>query len=782
LPNEQIDQLVAIFWNGNSYSGLTGTPYETTEYIDAVKAGDSDAWSKTGRVGGVTPTINWGTYPPTLDMLTGANPYGLSEGDIGMSWVNGKLTAKSNGGHFTFNVITGQMTPVYKDSSTVPTAKSAVGYKGQSYLTVDKRNPANTIWAPVAWGRESEIIIPRSLTTTAAELYADPSLGTISQPNWIQQIYKSAHDKGHEIGNMTLDDMASNSGLPLQYWPAQNGDGFDPGVGKDTCFNEKVAIEKYIVWDNIGWEIDAGRTIKQATWAGAIKVGEDELKTHLNLSAAGGNLFGFYAPRGEVNSAMFFALKDQGYTYDCTLENGYELNRDATNMLWPYTTDNGNPNVWTQVNIGNISSVDSMPSGLWEIPSNCVIVPESIRQEVFDHKSYIDTNYDGPELMTFDDWVVDGAKIPANDYDMFVRWGMDKDQWVTTMVDNLEKRMNGTRAPFSYTAHTDFYTPMYDLVDLSDSPDGIGRCLKYNNWKTRLAAMEDYVTAAVGMGAKFKTGKEVIDYVRLLKSQGAVAQKSNALDTLIWTFNNGESASTTPNDTFTGEVLDATVSVAPGAEPYFTKSFPVGSIKTLSHISLSYKTNTAIKVGFEMEDGSRYVVTLNNSKREGMTASGTIPLSAFEKEDSIPSTSVLDPKKIVGLVIAPLAPECKNDGTYMERIENYNSIFSIRDFKLYSDSLSTDLVSTAGKKQLTSPSLKIRSFSPNSLQLNMNKAGMYNIDIYSVNGRCIYSGNAVQCTDAGAHIPLNGLSNGVYVVKIEGVTNKVKLTQRAIIQ
>ncbi len=62
----------------------------------------------------------------------------------------------------------------------------------------------------------------------------------------------------------------------------------------------------------------------------------------------------------EVNSAMFYALADLEYLYECGLEEGYEKHVDGQNFLWPYTTDNGVRNSWTQLNIGERVFMDTI--------------------------------------------------------------------------------------------------------------------------------------------------------------------------------------------------------------------------------------------------------------------------------------------------------------------------------------------------------------------------------------------------------------------------------------
>ena len=283
---------------------------------------------------------------------------------MGISWAVKTLGAQLGGGHMTFNMISGLFIPTY--GSDWKNRQSEYG----SY--VDPAAVHTSI--AIAWGREYQI-------------GTSPG-GSETQKSFMVEGVKKMVAAGHEIGNHTIDHIETNSPLPSNMWPggATWENGFDDGSRKTNALGEAwneqvefgVPAGAYALTH--GWSYYVGKTLGVATWEGIISLGEvDGPKQGIN-----DKLVGFRAPRLEVNSEMMFALDNKGYLYDCGLEEGYEAQRDGTNFVWPYTTDNGSPNTWTQKEYGETVYFDSMPSGFWQYPVNVMIVPENIRASVLE--------------------------------------------------------------------------------------------------------------------------------------------------------------------------------------------------------------------------------------------------------------------------------------------------------------------------------------------------------------------------------------------------------------
>ncbi len=782
--DNNITQLVTIIWDDNAYSGKKGTTYETQQYISSGK------WEDIGRVDGVMFSENtYNSSNPTWmtqDWSGTAipNPGNYTEGDFGMSWAVQKLASGDK--KFTFNPITGQMAPIYGPWAEKPTKDSRLGWKGYSYETLDWITEEGT-WAPVCWGREYEVVVPVYQSgTTAKTLFDDPTQGVRDQPNWAQEMYQEAIDEGHEIGNHTIDHMESNSGLPEAEWP-NGGDGFDNDLNED---------EDNEYWEKCGWLVYAGRKIEKDTWLGAIKLGEAELEKYLKvngtaMSVANNNLFSFRAPRLEVNSNLYLALQEAGYLYDCGLEENYEYHKDGTNALFPYTLDNGARNTWYQKDIGEKQTINEMPQAkdgdpLWQIPCNAYIVPEGIRDAVWsNHKKIVEAEIKfgsavAADTMSKVEWIASGAKVTSFDFNMFVLWGMTKDQFVTTMDYNLQKRLDGNKAPLHFGAHTEYYSPMYDLGPLR-TDSAYGACLEFNTWEQRIEALQQWVDNASGKGAKFVTGKAVIDSMKAWMASAPAAGTEHTIpNTVKWTFLS-DAKSTSTKATFDGGASgDVTVTVAPTADlPWakFETLFEKGKLKSLSNVSLDYNTNSALKFNIEMDDGKIYSALLNNIGLD--VSSGMIPIHAFEDNaEGAGLGSAINTDNIVGLSIEALAPSNKDDGTYSERTDPYDVKFSVSNIKLYGNDVNLDASPITSNINVAGIKNQVMAISSNILGIKVADAGNYNVKVVASNGRTVKALDKASLKKGINKVSIDNLAKGMYVVKVRSLDNKVSFTHQ----
>lgn len=165
-----------------------------------------------------------------------------------------------------------------------------------------------------------------------------------------------------------------------------------------------------------------------------------------------GKLFGFRTPYLETNDAAIGLVKQLGYWYDCSLEEGYQDTQDGKNFFFPYTLDNASPGhdlVWNWVKVKG--EVEAHP-GLWELPVYAVISPPDLRASLKMRQDWFDEQ---------------GGKITGFDYNLWARadWGgfqMTKDEFLATLKHSFDLRMQGNRAPFLFGAHTDYYVSSFD--------------------------------------------------------------------------------------------------------------------------------------------------------------------------------------------------------------------------------------------------------------------------------------------------------------------------------
>ncbi len=707
LSPSQVKQFVTLIFDDCQYSGEIGTQYEDTAVWTYPPA---DNYKRSGFVGGVHPDLD--------PYFKGANPLNLTVGDFGISWAEGPLAgirppvAKDFDSKVTSYSMADSV--VYHDtlwkssawmSSPIPTPSALPPANSWDphwivVSTVDKsltrKNPDGTpihftfnfisglfipIWGPdwtayqsklgfwvpkpidsmsqtkvaVAWGREQ----------AAGTLEGDSSL---SRPFILHSALRAIAN-GHEIGNHTIDHMETNSPLPKSYFDNWGGSGWDATgidtmpwgevVSEATQFGERVGMSA----QSMGWKYDAGQMLTPQAWKGLVSLGELQLNSFLGVSVAKGNLHSFRAPRLETNSGEFYALKELGYEYDCGIEEGYEENVNGTNFVWPYTTDNGSINSYTQKLNDEHVYLDSMPTGVWEIPVNCVIVPPALRPAIFSKYRQISAgSVDGdwtknPATVLQDslDWVkgINGGKITCFDFNLFILYGLTKDEFVQTMVYNLKQRMAGGKAPFQYGCHPDYYTPIYDNGTLQNNfnKDSYGLVVSkgWNTWKDRKAAVEAFVDSALALGAYVVNGHELINQMRALQLQDKPG--SPIAFTPSWTYQKWVGAPTSSVASAQGN-LAASITFADSSDDCgFLAPVTAGAFTNLDHISLTYKTNAPLKLKLVLSgNNNSYDVLLNNLGPT--TQSGNIPLSAFQK-DSMGYSLLPAGEKIIGVEISP---------------------------------------------------------------------------------------------------------------------------------
>ncbi|MFC1476697.1 hypothetical protein ACFL5S_01905 [Fibrobacterota bacterium] len=744
LKPADVEQYVCLMWDDVAYSGLKGTPYETAT---------NQAWNEISRVEG--DTYQFKTWHSKK------NEFGLKEGDIGASWaVRNVLPAGNNpdGSQRTmsFYVITGQMAPVTWKVGWVenPQPGDVWGWKEQTFTTVNWADPTTTVLAPVCWGREYEVF-----TNGGSEKEEEPH--TV-------RMYTEIISTGFELGCHTIDHMESNSGLPQSFWP-NSGEGFDPGVGAEVDLYGKKVPEQYAAWDVIGWDAFAGCKVSKECWKGALQLAEAELTEYLSVSVSGGDIFGFRAPRLEINSNGLFALKELGYTYDCSVEEGFEENMDGTNAYWPYTYDNGSPSHWVLKDGGGIIPFEQYPAGFWEVPVGVFVVPENIREEVWNHGNAINKNApDAGEWETLESWKKHG-RITAFDFNMFILWGMTKDHWVATLKHNLDLRMQNNKAPFCMGLHPDYFTPMYDygtlLSDYNRSSYGMVVDSGWNTWDTRKEGLLEFVQYAQTKGVNFIGANELIKKMRQLQAQDNPGKEFVYTGAKWEFFKTG--TSTTNTQSFTGNITNANVTVAAG-EVYcgYDVFEGVARYGGLTHISLTYNTSAPLKLILLMNGDKPWEVLLNNVNNE--INSGKIPLSAFHYNPyDVGTQNEVNTGKIEGIAIKIAIPNLGNQQSVT---------LNVKDVKLYGAN-PTGIISTVQNFMMGSVSLK--EISKNNLKLKVGDEGRYTVNILSANGRIIQSFKNMNLSAGTNSFMLNNLSNGIYMITVSG--KKIQGTLKAII-
>ncbi|KMQ50751.1 polysaccharide deacetylase [Chitinispirillum alkaliphilum] len=713
-PSE-VNQYIVFNFDDNAYSGLSGTQFEPDPRVAeanwqnsgfvgqqasacglSIEAGEMGlSWALSTLAGGQAdpgyPTFDADTeYPPGTIVGFQGTLYQSnrwvhgSEGNpqVNTSGWENRGPASTGGGsrsrtnpdgsniRFTFSMLSGLFVDTWGAEWT--SRESKFGYfVPSSHESRDHDRIA------VSWGREMGI---------------GSSQGSYDiQPNQLVAVVKQAIEAGHEIADHTIDHMESNSPLPgdnplhNNTWNQEMGfgrwgnEGFnatDENVTPWGTFRESESFGQPVghTAQTRGWTMYAGRFISQNAWEGLLRLSLEQYDTYLSGTSGYTRPVGFRAPRLEGNSAMLFALKAQGYLYDCSVEAGYEPNMDGTNAPWPFTTDNGIPNKAYQISAGwgkthdherghHGHPYDSAPAGLWQLPVQVMVVPENLRDQVWvNHARIRSASPDGQfrntqdSLDTYNSFIDDG-KIIGFDFNMLILWGMTAHTWLETMKHNLELRMNNNKAPLLYGANTDYYTPIYDhatlLEDFNRSSYGLVVTEGWNTWVDRRDAMEGFVDWAVAQGAYFVDGVTLIEKIREMQQNEVFGEESDLLSE--WNFQTDDLESGSSVASFTGVLDNATVTVSERSgekipNPSYITTFPAGELSKLTHISLNYKTSAPLSLRLVRSNGDAWEVILANMV-DRFVESGRIPINAFKPDWYAEHNDPLDPGEINSIQI-----------------------------------------------------------------------------------------------------------------------------------
>ncbi|MCL2844652.1 MAG: hypothetical protein FWE23_04275 [Chitinivibrionia bacterium] len=828
----EMTQLIMFSWDDNAYSGARGTEYEwraspTSPITANFVGGEMPSW--------IAGTANAGR----LEGFTG----GTFQNTMGLAWAYRALArgeaitaggAQGSGIPMVFNMITGLF--VDRESGTWNNAQSVLG----AFRPSAQESSAHQRIA-VTWGREF-----------------NSNSGGAFNTNQISAAVRRLVAAGSEIGNHTIDHMESNS--PLVGPSAQfqgmsennrtisaggrtwqlgfaNWDNEGFSTANDNVMNWGVSIRESTEFGQAvghtaqsrGWLIFAGRQISQDAWYQYIRFSE----LFLLYGGVGwsspqvprAQLQGFRAPRLEVNSNLFYALKRAGYTYDMGLEEGYEWHRTGHNFLWPYTFDNGVQNSWTQFSSGNRVFVDSTPDGLWQLHVSPVIVPANIRSDVWSNHAAIMAGSGTPTTASDRDHWLQHGKVTGFDFNTWILYGMTGANWQATMRHTLDLRMSGNRAPMQFGLHTDYYTPIYDFATLLNdfNRPGWGQPVVqgWNTWTVRQRETEDFVNHALGRQAHFVTGIQLIDSMRTWVALGeARAQHILPASALpnewTWVSNQPNDANNTTSRALNNLSGDIRIqsTFAPD-QPRFVINFPAGTLNSATHIQLDYKQTSASMIRLITEDGRAREVMLahrfpiqsnhenpgidnGNFGRAELRNSGMIPISAFDyppEVDHPMDYASVNVSQVIAIEIQPLAPYARPIAfgqpgwSNVVRTDPWEARFEFRNFRIHTGQPfdfggvdPIDPVSIGRANRNVARALSIAGITGNALNLNIAQAGTYNVGIYTVSGRQIQSFRGQNLSAGMNTLNLNNLARGVHVVRIQGVNNNQQLVRQVIVR
>jgi peptidoglycan/xylan/chitin deacetylase (PgdA/CDA1 family) len=176
------------------------------------------------------------------------------------------------------------------------------------------------------------------------------------------------------------------------------------------------------------------------------------------IGVAAASISGFRTPYLEHGLPLFPALRQAGLDYDCSVEEGFEERFDGRNFVWPYRVADG---------YGAAQESDLAARELWELPVYALIVPPDSECERYGVPSGL-----RERLKTRIDYFdpADG-KITGFDWNLWVAFGMSREEFVATFKYSLDLRLQGNRAPFTFGTHSDIYSEQYENLPGSSAAE-----------------------------------------------------------------------------------------------------------------------------------------------------------------------------------------------------------------------------------------------------------------------------------------------------------------------
>ncbi|MBN2802597.1 MAG: polysaccharide deacetylase family protein [Deltaproteobacteria bacterium] len=230
-----------------------------------------------------------------------------------------------------------------------------------------------------------------------------------------KRAWRMAYESGHEIGNHTATHP--------------HGD--------------KASIED---WTR---EINTATSDMTKPWNSQ---NPDDLNGGIGLKKD--EIIGFRSPYLQYNENLFKVLEQNGFKYDCSIEEGYDDKFDGRNFNWPYTLHNGTP--------AN-STIDKHPS-IVEIPVYPFMVPPDEECEKYGvQKGFrlsLKEREKGPQFQKDHDHDyihMEDGRIRGLDYDLWQEYNMTANEFTATLKYTLDQRLKSNRAPMTVCMHTDFY-------------------------------------------------------------------------------------------------------------------------------------------------------------------------------------------------------------------------------------------------------------------------------------------------------------------------------------
>ncbi len=235
----------------------------------------------------------------------------------------------------------------------------------------------------------------------------------------------------------------------------------------------------------------------KATWEERILNAKNDLIDLVGVAEE--KIKAFRSPYLLYNQYSMAVLKDNGFLYDCSIEEGYAPEFDGTNFRWPYQLNEGSPghNESWYGNPNNPERVDIKTiDGLWELPMYPVMIPKDSECAAYNIQVGL-----WDRLKSKLPYIED-HKFTGLDYNLWSMGEINKDEMLGILKYNLDLRLTGNRAPFMFGTHSQYYTK--EWAD-DNAPNA--------NVSQMRAAISEFVDYALSKGVvRIKTGADIIKW------------------------------------------------------------------------------------------------------------------------------------------------------------------------------------------------------------------------------------------------------------------------------
>lgn len=224
-----------------------------------------------------------------------------------------------------------------------------------------------------------------------------------------------------------------------------------------------------------------------------------EAEVDPGLGVPESEIYGFRSPFLNYNDELFGELRKLHIWYDCSIEEGFQLDIDASQMPWPYTLDSGSAGHDYLQSLGVPQrDFDLNPHpGMIELPAYALVIPpdEVADDYAIEPGLLARTRALSPAVEPGSD------RITGLDYNLWADSQMSGEEFLAVLKYNLDMRLSGNRAPFLFGAHTDFYRENWPNAAAS--------------FEERRKAIEDFLDYARSLSdVRIVTAKQVVDFLR----------------------------------------------------------------------------------------------------------------------------------------------------------------------------------------------------------------------------------------------------------------------------